>query len=160
MNRYRQRDAAPLKSLPSNHPFHGIAKWVMRLVTLFFSLSIVFFILAVIADKQHPDTISIYVWGRAITELVLGTAYFLFVYLWKKGKFWGYLRMLMTSALAGVSTLSVVMLHGSYPWWLRLEQAIQFLVPAVIILILTRPQMRHRFSKKTVAAAEKASKKQ
>jgi|GEM_PF-1759366 len=157
MNRYRQRDAAPLKSLPADHPFHGIAARVMGLVVAFFSLSMVFFGLAVIADAQHPDSISIYVWGRAITELVLGSAYFLFVYLWKKGKFWGYLRMLMTSALAGVSTISVVVLHGSYPWWLRLEQVVQFIVVATIFYMLTRPPMRQRFSKKPIPADSKKS---
>jgi hypothetical protein len=148
MNRYRQRDAAALRSLPAGHPFHAIAGWVMRLVIAYLTLSILFFILAVLADNQHPDSVSIYVWGRVITELVLGIAYFLFVHLWKRGKFWGYLRMLMTSALAGVSTLSVVTLQGSYPWWLRLEQVIQFVVVATLFFILTRPAMRHRFAKK------------
>jgi hypothetical protein len=148
MNHYRQRDAAPLSSLPSDHAFHRVSAWAGWLTVAFFALSIVFFALGVVADLQHPDTVSIYVWGRAITELVLGIAYFLFVYLWRRGKFWGYLRMLMTSALAMLSTLSVVMLHGSYPWWLRAEQGIQFAVVAVLFYILTRPTMRKRFAKK------------
>lgn len=148
MNHYRQRDAAPLSSLPGDHPFQRVALWAGRITVSFFGLSILFFVLAVIADSQQPGTISIYVWGRAITELVLGLAYFLFIYLWRRGKFWGYLRMLMTSALAMLSTLSVVTLHGSYPWWLRLEQAIQFAIIAVLFYMLTRPAMRHHFAKK------------
>jgi uncharacterized membrane protein (UPF0136 family) len=88
------------------------------------------------------------VWGRVITELILGAAYFLFAYLWRRGKFWGYLRMLMTSALALVSTLSVVVLAGSYPWWLRLEQAAHFGVVALLVYLLTRPEIRTRFRKK------------
>lgn len=155
MNRYRQHDAAAISSLPPNHPFHAVATWATRLVVTYFVLSACFFGLAVLADTQHPDTISIYVWGRAITELVLGAAYFLFVYLWKKGKFWGYLRMLMTSALAMLSCLSVATLRGSYPWWLRLEQVVQFAVVAVLFYMLTRPAMRRRFAKKPVAAAIK-----
>jgi hypothetical protein len=80
-----------------------------------------------------------------VTEIVLGAAYFLFVWLWRRGKFWGYLRMLMTSALALVSTLSVVALAGSYPWWLRLEQAIQLLVIGLLVYLLTLPNVRARF---------------
>ncbi len=150
MNRYRQRDAAPLSSLPTDHAFHRVSAWARRLTVTFFTLSIVFFVLAVIADARYPNTISIYVWGRAITELVLGAAYFLFIYLWRRGKFWGYLRMLMTSALAMLSTLSVVTLHGSYPWWLRLEQGIQFAVVVTLFYLLTRPAMRHHFAKKPI----------
>jgi hypothetical protein len=151
MNRYRQRDASPLRSLPPDHPLQAIGSWLTRLVPLFFGLSILFFVLAVVADSQHPNSVNIYVWGRAITELVLGIAYFLFLYLWHRGKFWGYLRMLMTSALAGVSTVSVVVLHGSYPWWLRVEQALQFIVVAVLFYLLIRPEVRHRFAKKAAA---------
>jgi peptidoglycan/LPS O-acetylase OafA/YrhL len=117
-------------------------------VVIFFCLSVAFFALAAIADSQQPGTISIYVWGRAITELVLGMAYFLFAYLWRRGKFWGYLRMLMTSALTLLSTLSVVALDGSYPWWLRLEQALQTAVILLLAYLLTRPDMRARFRKK------------
>ena len=148
MNRYRQRDAAPLRSLPAGHPFHAVAIWITRLVIAYLGLSILFFVLAVVADNQHHDSVGIYVWGRVITELVLGIAYFLFIHLWKRGKFWGYLRMLMTSALAGVSTLSVMTLQGAYPWWLRLEQVVQFIVVAVLFYILTRPAMRRRFAKR------------
>lgn len=150
MNRYRQRDATAIATLPSNHPFHTTSIRVTILITVFFSLCITFFLLAVVADNQHPDSISIYVWGRAITEIVLGAAYFLFAYLWRRGKFWGYLRMLMTSALAMASTLSVVTLHGAYPWWLRLEQSVQFAVVVTLFVLLTRPAMRARFRKKPI----------
>lgn len=148
MNRYRQRDAAPLSALAADSSLHTTSRLMTRLVTTFFGLSIVFFVLAVIADTQHPDAVSIYVWGRAITELVLGMAYFLFAHLWRRGKFWGYLRMLMTSALALVSTLSVVVLHGTYPWWLRAEQLFQLVVVAALLYLLTRPAVRRRFAKK------------
>lgn len=151
MNRYRQRDAVAIASLPENHPFHTVSKRVTFLITIFFGLCITFFLLSIITDNHHPNSISIYVWGRAITEIVLGVAYFLFAYLWRRGKFWGYLRMLMTSALAMASTLSVVSLKGAYPWCLRLEQAIQFAVVAVLFILLTRPAMRARFRKKSPA---------
>jgi len=153
MNRYRQRDAAAIASLPAEDPLRRVSRRVAQLVAIFFGLSLVFFVLAAIADSQQPDTVSIYIWGRAVTELVLGAAYFLFACLWRQGKFWGYLRMLMTSALALMSVLSVVVLPGSYPWWLRLEQFIQLLVVVALAYRLTRPAMRRRFAKKPHARA-------
>ena len=69
-------------------------------------------------------------------------------FLWRRGKFWGYLRLLMTSALALVSTLSIVVLVGDYPWWLRAEQAIQAVVVAALFYELIRPVVRRRFVKK------------
>jgi peptidoglycan/LPS O-acetylase OafA/YrhL len=148
MNRYRKRDTSPLTSLPSSQPAHALSKWLVWLVCLFFALSIVFFILAAAISNNNPDAIDIYVWGRVITELILGLAYFLFVYLFRKGKFWGYLRMLMTSAFALVSTLSVVFLVGDYPWWLRLEQAIQASVVIALLVLLVQPTIRSLFRKK------------
>jgi hypothetical protein len=148
MNRYRQRDGVPLSTLTPDSPLQAISTHVTQLVVGFFGLSVGFFVLAAVADAYRPDSVSIYVWGRAITELVLGVAYFLFAYLWRQGKFWGYLRMLMTSALAAVSTLSVVVLAGSYPWWLRLEQCIQLGVVAILLYLLTRPEVRRWFAKK------------
>lgn len=148
MNRYRQRDAVPLNTLSSDNILRTTSAGVTQLVIGFFGLSVLFFVLAAIADAQYPDTISIYVWGRVVTELVLGAAYFLFAYLWRRGKFWGYLRMLMTSALAFVSALSVVVLGGAYPWWLRLEQLIQLVIVVILFYVLTRPHVRQRFAKK------------
>jgi cell division protein FtsW (lipid II flippase) len=148
VNRYRRRDAAPVASLPSGDPLRKVSTQATQLVAAFFGLSVLFFVLTAIADAQYPGSITIYVWGRAITELVLGVAYFLFAYLWRRGKFWGYLRMLMTSALALLSTLSVVFFEGSYPWWLRVEQAVQAVVILLLAYLLTRPRMRARFRKK------------
>jgi len=148
MNRYRRRDATAIASLSANDQLHTVSRHVTQLVIAFLGLSIVFFLLAAIADTQYPGAISIYVWGRAVTEIVLGLAYILFAYLWRRGKFWGYLRMLMTSALALLSTLSVVFLAGSYPWWLRLEQAVQVIAVLLLLYLLTRPSVRARFRDK------------
>ncbi len=139
----------PFASLPLHDPVRAIAKRVMWLVGIFFGLCVVFWVLAVIADMQRPGEITIYLWGRVVTELILGIAFFLFVFLWRRGKFWGYLRMLMTSALALVSALSVVILVGEYPWWLRLEQAVQALIPVALLILLSRPVIRQQFTKKS-----------
>jgi len=148
MNRYRRRDTAPFSSLSSSDPILGISRRVSWLVGIFFALCVVFWGLTVVADLQHPDTISMYVWGRVVTEIILGVALFLFAFLWRRGKFWGYLRMLMTSALAVVSTLSVVVLMGDYPWWLRVEQAVQAVVVLGLLYKLTQPVVRQKFTKK------------
>ena len=148
MNQYRQRDAAAFSSLPKGDPLRASAVYSRWLAGVFFGLSIVFWVLAVLADARHPGTISIYVWGRAITETILSLAFFLFGHLWWRGKFWGYMRMLMTSALGLASTLSVVALAGNYPGWLRLEQAVQAVVAVAMLYKLTRPAMRRRFAKK------------
>jgi len=148
MNRYRRRDAASLLSLTPNHPLRIASKRITQLTAGFFGLSVLFFVLAAIADAQQPESISIYVWGRVVTELILGAAYFLFAYLFRRGKFWGYLRLLMTSALALLSAASVVILEGSYPWWIRAEQALQCIVVVSIVSLLIQRAIRTRFRNK------------
>lgn len=148
MNRYRRRDTAPFSSLPVGDPVRVISRHATWLVGTFFGLSVVFWGLAAMAELGQPGTISIYVWGRVITEVILGAAFFLFTFLWRRGKFWGYLRMLMTSCLALVSTLSVVVLAGDYSWWLRAEQAIQAVVVVALLYVLTRSVIRRQFAKK------------
>jgi hypothetical protein len=115
MNRYRKRDAAPISQLLANDSARTLSNWITYVAITFLPLSVLFFFLIAIANEQIAEEAAIYVWGRAITELVLGIAYILFVYLFRKGKFWGYLRMLMTTALALVTTLSMVFLIGDYP---------------------------------------------
>ncbi len=148
MNRYRKRDAPPINALPEHDLLRMASTHITQLVVGFLGLSVAFFVLTAVADNLYPGTVTIYVWGRVITELVLGVAYFLFAYLFRRGKFWGYLRMLMTSALALLSTLSVVFLVGDYPIWLRLEQALQAIVVLYLMYLLTRPAMRTHFRKK------------
>lgn len=148
MSRYRQRDAAPLATLPADHALRSVSRCITWLVTVFFGLGALFFVLTAVADSTGSHRVSVFVWGRGITELILGSAYFLFAYLWRRGKFWGYLRLLMTSGAALVSAVSVVVLAGTYPWWLRFEQALQVAVILVLFYVLTRPAVRRRFANK------------
>ena len=116
MNRYRERDAVAISTLPAHHELRSISFRVSIAIGFFFGLSVLFYVLVAIADSQIPGGVGVFVWGRSITELVLACAYFLFAYLFRRGKFWGYMCLFMTSALALVSTLSVVLLSGDYPW--------------------------------------------
>ena len=83
MNRYRRRDTVRFNSLPMEHPVLSIARWVTWLVGIFFVLSLVFWTLTIIADLQRPGEMTIYLWGRVVTESVLAIAFFLFVFLWR-----------------------------------------------------------------------------
>jgi len=150
MNRYRRRDTLPFFSLSRNDPTRILSKRVTWLVAANFGLSLMFFLLSVIASIQAPNAIDVYIWGRVVTEVILSLAYFLFAYLFWRGKFWGYLRMLMTSALMIVCTVSVILFVGMYPWWLRAEQGVQLVLVMLILYLLTRPHFRSRFAKKTV----------
>jgi hypothetical protein len=156
MNRYRKRDAAPISQLLANDSVRILSNWITYVAITFLPLSVLFFFLIAIANEQIAEEAAIYVWSRAITELVLGIAYILFVYLFRKGKFWGYLRMLMTTALALVTTLSMVFLIGDYPWWLRAEQAVQFFIALLLFILLIHPVLRTRFRKKPSADGDHA----
>lgn len=146
--RYKQRNALPLVSLSPDNPLHIINRRLNLLLIAFCILSLVLLASTILLANIDPAVINSTVWGRAIAEVMIAAAYFFYAYLWRKGKFWGYWRLLSTSGLGALSIISIVVLPGEYPLWIRVEQVFHGVVLGLIVWLLLRPMVRRHFAKK------------
>lgn len=146
--RYRLRDADPLTSLPPEHFIFRVNQILNRLLAAFLLLTISFAALTSVLSAVAPQDVNQFVWGRVIAELIIAGVFFFYAYLWRKGRFWGYWRLLTTSGWGALVVASIIALPGKYPVWVRLEQVAQLFVLAWLFRVLSQSAVRKHFAKK------------
>jgi len=115
----------------------------------FLTFTVVFAVATAILARTSPHQVNETVWGRVIAELIIAGVFFFYAYLWRKGKFWGYARLLTTSGWGALVVTSIIVLPGKYPLWVRFEQIAQAIILALMVWTLTRPEVRKHFAKKS-----------
>lgn len=146
--RYKRRDAQPLASLPPENVLHSVNHSINRLLVAFLISTLVFALATAILAQIAPNDINQTVWERVIAELIIASVFFFYAYLWRKGKFWGYWRLLTTSGWGALVAISIIILSGKYPVWVRFEQILQCTILVLLVWILVRPSIRKHFAKK------------
>jgi hypothetical protein len=119
-----------------------------RLLVIFLILTVAFAGLTAFLAAVAPHDVNVLVWGRVIAEMIIAGAYFLYAYLWRKGRFWGYWKLITTSGWAALVVASVIIAPGKYPVWVRIEQLAQFGVLVCLVWTLGQSAVRKRFAKK------------
>lgn len=106
-------------------------------------------------SSLHPSTgdmaatragLSVGLWTRAATVVVIGIVYMFLVRRLRAGKRRAYLRVLVLSvaSLAGIVYLAT---SGQYPSWVVAEQIVQAVVLIALLWAVTRPAVRAFFAK-------------
>jgi len=120
----------------------------MELVVMFWCLTVLFLAATVLLTTIAPRTVNQTVWGRAIAEMIIASVFFLYAHLWRQGKFWGYWKLLTTSGWGALVVISVIVLPGKYPVWVRFEQIAQGVLLIALVWTLAQPDIRKNFTKK------------
>lgn len=147
-NRYTRRNTIPLAHLPPDDFMRRVNHTLNRLLVIFLGLTVAFAGLTIALAVVAPHDVNELVWGRLIAEMIIAGVYFFYAYLWRKGRFWGYLKLITTSGWAALVIASVIIAPGKYPIWVRIEQVAQFGILICLVWVLGQPAVRKRFAKK------------
>jgi hypothetical protein len=94
------------------------------------------------ANLRHSYTAGIV--GRVIGNIVVSVVYVFLVRALLRGRRWAYRRVIW---LGIVGIVGLVLLQLSpYPTWIRVEQLLQAVVLALLVYVVTRPQVRAHFA--------------
>lgn len=80
---------------------------------------------------------------RAVVNIALSVVYVFLLRALFRGRRWAYKRVILLSA-AGIIGI-ITLLATPYPPWMRVEQALQVLVLAALLYLVTRPAVRAHF---------------
>ncbi|MFH8789752.1 hypothetical protein [Streptomyces roseoverticillatus] len=136
--------AAPAESL--SHPrVQRTLRSTKRLITCYVALS-VGTLAAVIALRDHHDIVTGAVWVR--TSIVVAASLLMasFAARTARGHSRSYLRLRLSSAAMVVAIAVIVALPGTFPAWLKAEQAVCGLLLLGVVLAVNGKQMRSAFS--------------
>lgn len=117
-----------------------LRRWHGRLVACVAAvavLSIALLVGAVVAPNV-PTT----AWNRVGTVTALSAFYCFLAYRVRSGSARALRRLHISVVIGIVGVAVVVVLPGAYPWWMRVEQAVQLVLLLAIGHIITRPQLR------------------
>jgi hypothetical protein len=80
---------------------------------------------------------------RAIVNVVVSVVYVFLVRALFRGRRWAYRRVVL---IAGVGIVGLAVLQASpYPTWMRVEQLLQALILAALLVFVLRPEVRAHF---------------
>ncbi len=116
---------------------------VRTLVACYLTLSILT-VVAVILMRHHTDLVTPAVWGR--TTIVAATSLLMmsFVVQAARGSARAFLRLRLVSAIMLVAIAVILAIPGSFPFWLKLEQAVCGVLLLGVVMLVNGPVKRDR----------------
>jgi hypothetical protein len=125
------------------------------IITLILRNSVIDFQLAHVAlpaDATRADidvvrtSLRTALWARLGTTILVSGLYLWRAYALRRGSRGAYLRLYYI-CIAGLLGIGYLILSGQYPVWMRMEQGLQAVVLAGLLVAVSRPEVRNRFAK-------------
>jgi hypothetical protein len=123
---------------------HPAFRSVKTLVGAYLGLSVLTLV-AVVLLRHHPSIVTPAVWVRA--GIVVGSALLMTAFTARAagGSSRAYLRLRLVSAIMMVAVVVIIALPGTFPVWLKVEQAGCGLLLLGVVVIVNRRQVRSSF---------------
>ncbi|MFD7153326.1 hypothetical protein ACFV9C_01935 [Kribbella sp. NPDC059898] len=134
---------------PANvgHPRSASAlRSVQLLVTGYVAISLLTLI-AIIVLRNHSTVVNDAVWVRGTIVVGSSLLTFLFARSAAKGSHRGYLRLRIVSAVMLVAIAVIIALPGTFPLWMKGEQAVCGLLLLGVTLVVNSKHLRSVFTK-------------
>jgi hypothetical protein len=135
-----------LASTKSDHVRNrGTLRAVTTLVGTYLGISVLTLI-AIILLRANPAIVNTAVWIRG--SLVVASAALMFVFAVRaaSGAPRAFLRVRLISAIMLVAIVVIIALPGTFPLWLKLEQAVCGALLLVVVLLVNGRRMRAHFA--------------
>lgn len=143
--------------LSTEHLQHPRTRTALRTVTLlvggYLTISALT-IIAVIVLRNDPAIVNTAVWIRG--TIVVATAVLMFSFALRagRGSRRAFLRLRIVSAIMVVAIAVIIAIPGTFPLWMKLEQALCGLILLVVVALVNGPHLRSVFAATSIAPAQ------
>lgn len=118
---------------------------VTALVGSYLGISVLTLV-AIIVFRNNPAIVNIAVWIRGSIVVASATLMFVFAVRASAGAARAFLRVRLISAIMLVAIVVIIALPGTFPLWMKLEQAICGLLLLFVVILVNGRRLRAFFS--------------
>ncbi|HWD83561.1 MAG TPA: hypothetical protein VG497_31895 [Kribbella sp.] len=129
------------------HPRSASALRSVRLLVTGYVAISVLTLLVIIALRHHANIVNDAVWVRGTIVVASSLLTLLFARSAAKGSHRGFLRLRIVSAVMLVAIVTIIALPGTFPLWLKVEQAVCGLLLLGVTLMVNGKHLRSVFTK-------------
>ncbi|MFG1907042.1 hypothetical protein [Kribbella sp. NPDC048928] len=129
------------------HPRSAAALRSVQLLVIGYVAISVLTLVAIIALRNHTTVVNDAVWTRGTIVVVSSALTFLFARSTARGSRRGYLRLRIVSAVMLVAIVVIIALPGTFPLWMKSEQAVCGLLLLAVTLLVNGKHLRSVFTK-------------
>ncbi|MGW7681399.1 hypothetical protein ACWGID_11705 [Kribbella sp. NPDC054772] len=129
------------------HPRSAAALRSVQLLAAGYLAISVLTLVAIIALRNHPAIVTDAVWVRGTIVVASSALTFLFARSSARGSRRGYLRLRIVSAVMLIAIVVIIALPGTFPLWLKGEQAVCGLLLLGVTLLVNGKHLRSVFTK-------------
>jgi hypothetical protein len=136
-------------SLAAPKPDHVRNRSTLRAVTALVAIYLgvsVLTLLAIILLRDNPAMVTIAVWIRGTLVVASAALMFAFALRAASGAPRAFLRVRLISAIMLVAIVVIIALPGTFPLWLKLEQAVCGALLLVVVILVNTRRMRAHFA--------------
>jgi hypothetical protein len=131
-----------------NHPRSVAAfRSVNTLVASYLGLSVLTLV-AIVVFRNDPAIVNAAVWIRGTLVVASALLMFLFALSAARGSRKGFLRVRLVSAIMVVAIAVIISLPGTFPLWMKIEQAVCGLILLAVVVIVNGKHLRSVFASK------------
>ncbi|MEV7360471.1 hypothetical protein [Kitasatospora sp. NPDC091276] len=136
-----------MTSTDVNHPDTVRAfRTVRRLVSAYLGLSVVTLAAAYVL-RNHPDLVNPAVWIRGTLVVASAVVTYLFTTRAARGSHAAYRRLRIISAVMIAAIVVIICVPGTFPFWMKAEQALCGLVLAGVAAVINGRHLRTLFAR-------------
>jgi hypothetical protein len=128
---------------------HALAKASLRTVTALVGTYLAISVLtlgAIILLRDNPAIVNTAVWIRGTIVVASSALMFLFARRASSGAARAFLRVRLISAIMLVAIVVIIALPGTFPLWMKLEQAVCGLLLLVVVILVNGRRLRSFFA--------------
>ncbi|HET6740403.1 MAG TPA: hypothetical protein VFH76_15765 [Kribbella sp.] len=129
------------------HPRSVSALRSVQLLVIGYVAISVLTLVAIIALRNHASVVNAAVWTRGTIVVASSALTFLFARSAARGSRRGYLRLRIVSAVMLVAIVVIIALPGTFPLWMKSEQAVCGLLLLAVTLLVNGKHLRSVFTK-------------
>ena len=129
------------------HPRSDSALRSVQLLVIGYVAISVLTLVAIIALRNHTTVVNDAVWTRGTIVVASSALTFLFARSAARGSRRGYLRLRIVSAVMLVAIVVIIALPGTFPLWMKGEQAVCGLLLLAVTLLVNGKHLRSVFTK-------------
>jgi hypothetical protein len=124
---------------------HAALRTVTALVGSYLGISVLTLV-AIILFRNDPAIVNIAVWIRGTIVVASAALMFVFARRASGGAPRGFLRVRLISAIMLVAIVVIIALPGTFPLWMKLEQAVCGLLLLIVVILVNGRRLRSFFA--------------
>ena len=124
---------------------HAALRTVSALVGTYLGISALTLV-AIILFRSNPAIVNTAVWIRGSIVVASATLMFIFARRASGGAPRAFLRVRLISAIMLVAIVVIIALPGTFPLWMKLEQAVCGLLLLVVVILVNGKRLRSFFA--------------